>query len=401
MKKSKMMVFVLCACLLLPFAVQAQEYYTLPEIREQAAAGWHETYTDKYGRTIPVDLEIDVFGEDVAPVLRIQDMDDDWPNPDLLDEGTVVDWEEGKGSGRFSIDKDRPWSSIAPPKRPGGKRKNVYVSFGEWLDYHEPYLADYGNNMTVGEAVEFFCQLLEKHGIDKERFNFEYPESFYAICGMDLKTNTPKSVGFYYMNLYSQFYKIPVLTHAMDSFEHQGWPAFIPRAVFEIRDQDEYLVVIDTMKEAEKLADDIPLCSFSKVIENLEEQIEAGNIQKVNSLRFGYALYNEPGHPAERRDLDNWNQADYFAVPSWVIECGYVSDPKQNWTDIVDEEWKAIQPEGDLLNAERNHTSYITINAQTGEMLNPMDLSKGKTHNSPNGTGDADYKGFISWDKVQ
>ena len=84
-----------------------------------------------------------------------------------------------------------------------------------------------------------------------------------------------------------------------------------------------------------------------------------------------------------------------------MIECGYVSDPKQNWTDIVDEEWKAIQPEGDLLNAERNHTSYITINAQTGEMLNPMDMSKGKTHNSPNGTGDADYKGFISWAKVQ
>lgn len=27
-------------------AASAQEYYTLPEIREQAAAGWHETYTD-------------------------------------------------------------------------------------------------------------------------------------------------------------------------------------------------------------------------------------------------------------------------------------------------------------------------------------------------------------------
>ena len=31
-------------------AASAQEYYTLPEIREQAAQGWHETYTDKYGR---------------------------------------------------------------------------------------------------------------------------------------------------------------------------------------------------------------------------------------------------------------------------------------------------------------------------------------------------------------
>ena len=72
-------------------SVSAQEYFTLPEIREQAAAGWHKTYTDKYGRETVVDLDVEVFGEDVAPVLRIQDMDDDWPNPDLLDEGTVVE----------------------------------------------------------------------------------------------------------------------------------------------------------------------------------------------------------------------------------------------------------------------------------------------------------------------
>ena len=28
----------------------AQKYYSLPEIKEQAKEGWHETYTDKYGR---------------------------------------------------------------------------------------------------------------------------------------------------------------------------------------------------------------------------------------------------------------------------------------------------------------------------------------------------------------
>ena len=35
---------------LTPNFAAAQEYYTLPEIREQAKDGWHETYTDKYGR---------------------------------------------------------------------------------------------------------------------------------------------------------------------------------------------------------------------------------------------------------------------------------------------------------------------------------------------------------------
>jgi len=51
-------------------AASAQEYYTLPEIREQAAQGWHETYTDKYGRTRQVDIDIEVFGEERAPVIK-------------------------------------------------------------------------------------------------------------------------------------------------------------------------------------------------------------------------------------------------------------------------------------------------------------------------------------------
>ena len=64
-------------CLLLGMAMlaagtaSAQEYYTLPEVREQAAGGWHKTYTDKYGRESVVDIDVEVFGEDVAPVIRI------------------------------------------------------------------------------------------------------------------------------------------------------------------------------------------------------------------------------------------------------------------------------------------------------------------------------------------
>ena len=41
---------ILVILMLICTAASAQEYYTLPEIREQAAEGWHKTYTDKYGR---------------------------------------------------------------------------------------------------------------------------------------------------------------------------------------------------------------------------------------------------------------------------------------------------------------------------------------------------------------
>ena len=55
---------------LTPNFAAAQEYYTLPEIREQAKDGWHETYTDKYGRETVVDIDVEVYGGENAPVLK-------------------------------------------------------------------------------------------------------------------------------------------------------------------------------------------------------------------------------------------------------------------------------------------------------------------------------------------
>lgn len=48
----------------------AEEYFTLPEIREQSSDGWHKTYTDKFGRMIVVDIDIDVYGEQGCPSTR-------------------------------------------------------------------------------------------------------------------------------------------------------------------------------------------------------------------------------------------------------------------------------------------------------------------------------------------
>ena len=63
-----------------------------------------------------------------------------------------------------------------------------------------------------------------------------------------------------------------------------------------------------------------------------------------------------------------------FFIPSWVIECVFVDNPKKDYDEVK--------------------TRMITINAQTGEMLDRFDKSY-------KGRGDARYKGFISWDDVK
>ena len=390
MKKVFVILFIL---MLICTAASAQEFYTLPEIREQAAAGWHKTYTDKYGRETVVDIDVEVFGEDVAPVLKISHVDYK-VNMEMLEEGA-----EGEDD-RFVINKNNPYASISGENRKDGRRTDIYASKGKLIDLDEPYLADYENNLTVGEVYDFLYDLLEKHGIDKERFIFDKPEEFYAICSISKNTHKPVTPGFYLIHLWTQYYGMPVLKHAMLSFRdsihagtNQGWPMYTPLVTFQMRNENEYSVHVNTMDEVEKLADDIPLCSFDTVIEKLGKQIEAGSIQRVFSLKFGYVLYNEPGHPGRRRDIDIDHEADYYAVPSWLIECAYMDNPKENFTKEAEKFVKRYQ-EDCLTERDTPYVGFITINAQTGEMIDPMDRSKG-------GTGDADYKSFIPWDKVK
>ena len=389
-------------CLLLGMAMlasgtaSAQEYYTLPEIRGQAAAGWHETYTDKYGRETVVDIDVEVFGEDVAPVIRIANAYYE-PDFDILEEGENA--EKVEENGRFSISKNHPYNSISGKNRKDGRRTDIYTSYGEEVEFDRAYLADYENDLTVSEAYEFIQGYLEKHGLNPDEFHYEYPKEFYAICSISQSKKTPVTPGFYLMTLSQKFYDLPVLTHAMYSFENMGWPYYTPEFMIQIRNQNEYSFNIEAMKEVEMFAEDIPLCSFDKVIETIEKQIEAGKIQQVFSLQFGYTLYNKPGLKLPRGT--SWNEADYYSVPSWVVKCAYLPNGKKTLSDEVNallKKWGSDMTEEDALD---QLTNFITINAQTGEMLDPMNTSKAKTNNSPNGTGDADYKGFISWEDVK
>lgn len=100
---------------------------------------------------------------------------------------------------------------------------------------------------------------------------------------------------------------------------------------------------------------------FDKVINTVEEEIEAGYVRKVFSVRFGYVLYNDPKAP-ERGELTDIGC--FYGVPSWVVECIYVKNPK----DVYDyEKWLKEDPEVN----ERNVMEYrmLIINAQSGKCL--------------------------------
>lgn len=334
-------------------AASAQEYYTLPEIREQAAKGWHETYTDKYGRTVPVDLEIDVFGEDVAPVL-------------------IVGWKTREG---YKNHRNNPYETLKSAKQKlGGTTRYIFESYnGKKIEMDKAYGMEYGNNLPPQEAFDFFAEHIEQQGYLTEKFLYEQPKVFNVLCSINENTDNVVAPAFYVVTLWPLIRDMPVITHVNWAFEKYAGPICSPAAIYRMRNQDEYTITINTFVEKELLAEDIPLCSVEQVIQAAEKQIEAGNIQKVISLRFGYAVYNDPAIASKR--MADHDVEDWYLVPSWVLECGYSANPKKDYDKNV-------------------NAKLAVLNAQTGEMLDPRDTSY-------NGCGDSRYKGFIPWDKVQ
>lgn len=347
--------WIACLLLGLPLCAAAQEYYTLPEIREQAAQGWHETYTDKYGRIRQVDIDIEVFGEETAPVIEAC-----WGEPESFD---------------FVENEPRAEIKEARIKRNGVSTYLYYEVRGMKVDLDQQYAADYGNDMTLREVYDFLKELLQAQGV-KQEYCWEEPSSFGVLYSVHQNTGELLVPALYSVKLWQMEFGLPILASAADSFRLGiDGPVISPRLGFDMSNRYSYSGHGNALDVADILAEDIPLCSVEKVIEGARKMIEDGYIQQVHALRFGYVIFGDPdeewGKQKAGSDMDTW-----YLVPAWVMDCYILEKPK------VDElpEYPSVKT--------------MTINAQTGEMMDYFDTSF-------YGRGDARYKGFISWEDVR
>lgn len=116
-------------------------------------------------------------------------------------------------------------------------------------------------------------------------------------------------------------------------------------------DESDYFVHIGVNRVRTVEIDDIPL---EEILKRIEMEIEAGNIRAVYALRLGYLRYSNP------------DMTEYAcAVPTWVLDCRYLTTENQRTADIFEAENQE--------NAERSiwktyGFSQIPIDAQTGEL---------------------------------
>ncbi len=370
--------------LLATFATaSAQPYCTLPELREQAANGWHETYTDALGRTIPVDLAVNVFGQDEAPVLQIAPYA---PNPDasLLNDGATLEAREGGVD--LCIDHDNPMNYFNPGAA-GEKTHYLLERYGERVDPDLVYGAEYGAAYTPREMIDNAVELLTRLSLPAD-FLFEYPKEFSVKYKIKTDTGELVSPAVYSGRYCRLFHGMPVLDHVGEEYGGNVYsPWFSANLWLSWGPNGRYIVSQSAVREEDVLTEDIPLAPFSDIVNALASQIEAGHIRKVLSLTFGLVLYNDPD-PSDPSNRSGLEVDCYYAMPTWAVEALYFDKAKQE-----DDTWERFSelPEGD------RHSAYfrtLFVNAQTGELLDPADKSD-------RGDGDTRFHGFLSWDDVQ
>ena len=156
-----------------------------------------------------------------------------------------------------------------------------------------------------------------------------------------------------------------------------------PEVTALVVDRDQIICYLSNlMEEKALLAPDVPLAHFDLIKKALEGEIMAGRLRQVFRLSLGYACYSET-IPDKLRPPGL--QDAYVVLPVWAVDCLYVASAKKNMKDYSAHE--------DSLKDVFNVLEYrrILVNAQTGELINPLDQSPDREL----------YTGFLSWNDVK
>ena len=397
--------FTLCILLLVPtLATANSDMVSISELRQQVETmeRWTQSY-EAYGRTIEVDIPIDIPEVDAVPTVQVSGYYAVDQEGRLTRDGTKLNqigydgfniYEEdglmtylgttdAKGEIKVSpFEKDKAVILLAYYNSPSNLRTHkvkydseVYYPYE--VDVDEIYAED--NPQSTAMAKAYLERVL----------GYFYPESDNSIALRYLEVRSKGHkvkglddynlgdyakdypMGTYALSFCQTIHGIPVYHdvgdrldttgHAPHELINDAWKKTEPIMGifdnrFEFMDDDSFEMLVRWVKEAGIIKEDVPLAPLSNIISSIEDEIQKGYIRNVYALRLGYGCY-----------ITNESPETYVLYPTWICDCDYIGDPKEKINV------SAYNIEKDF---NKKYTfKTLVINAQTGEMDDPY-LSK-------------------------
>ena len=344
----KTVCWLLAVCLCLPCALAgAEDYVSLPELRAQAARGWHRTYQAN-GRKVVADADVAPLPEaKTCPLVQVEGVGDEVDdalfdvyrrmrccdvynlpcsiNVDVIDKRTV--FPEGNHlRGEIWLDQDEVYLDGEIPPRPP---ENVDMSYAEFIARIDGDLS----RLTGLTLDDFVVEWVTVSGMTYETVQKD---------GEACRGKRASVMGRYALQAVQHIRGIPIL----DTFGKNG---AVPggRLLYCYANPQYFYFQFACSKEAGVREEDLPLLSFDSFLEKLEALIDAGNLRGVDGLAFGALACQED---------DKW-----YLFPVWQVTGGYTQNPSdERVLPYLGEDGNRVVPE-----AYNQHY----FNAQTGEYI--------------------------------
>lgn len=388
MKKitKRMLALLMAALCLLPALAQAKSYYTIQEVKAQAAAGWQKSYQAK-GREITIDVMPQVPEVDKVTVSRCQHQDINYtiPQDDPLWRDLRVD-----GLGRFFIQYSPQGEEPAGALVVNGEKRSAKPWRTSYMGFSPDTAYIPGNPTTFGEITAWLQGVMASLGLDAGIIHLAEPESISTHAFYGPREGEFLAPGWASFNWPQMLHGLPIIGEFSRAFVFgRSQLSAGTRADFSLcyKGPDSFWLGVDTVAPVEILAEDIPLSGFDKVIDSLEKEIEAGRLRQVLDMKLGYYLFEAPGYTQPPQNTPYDRTRSFYALPVWRLGCQYVESAKAKVREVYVDK---IDP---YFYDPKNSLTYqeIMVNAQTGELIDPLKPSiKAIT-----------YPGFKTWKDIR
>lgn len=384
--KKPLIVVTLLLLVLCIGASAAETCFTLPDIREQAKQGWHQTYT-AHGREVVVDIEIVVPDASRFPVLKAKSLHPTASVPlqrlgkdkRLVQDGIML-----SNTTRSFIYSAPDDDSLARITRENPPPKGMFIQselvYAPNLTWEKTYSLN--NPLTLNDAYQLLLTTVSNYFNDIPlHFTPGFVSADLGIFVLDSAKGAVSAAvwegyqGALNIRFYQELEGIPVLgTAEMARRSKSGSAGFdspfftidLANRVYlrplEVHGSDQVLqrVILALLAQKEVVYADVPLCSLDKVIRAYESLIESGQLRRVDSIRLGFA---------------GWFLKDgqtLLLTPCYLLS-GLLYEDGDTTGEV----------EGMELLKEGQHRAFILVNAQTGELMDPWRTDSNRAADAP------------------
>lgn len=378
----KAFVFILAMTFMIPaLAMGAKPSLHIADLIEQTPAYWDEVYQTTKGNEISIHAPILMPKTDSFPVLSVERY--------IPDEATLEVFGETNHLRAG-------WNYLAASREPelGADlygRDPVEVLHNLWeaepsVDMYEVYAE--GQDVSLGQAADELREMVKAIFGDEADVMIDTAYLMPALRNQTKKgkiegiadVGTATGKGGYEIQGIQMMNGIPVLGSAVFNTGFSGRAENILSRGFgitrcrmsEYRDDSfiGYYFADMTWRRKAVIHEDIPLCSFEQVKENVQALIEKGKIQQIHALYLGYVIWLDPEYEYMKnpdKKMDEGYQQPCLMVPTWFVECEYDSG----------RDYSHARGESEVYDYRKSFGHrFLMVNAQTGEVYDPNDESK-------------------------